>query len=73
MQFQPSNLLGLNELVELAYVQNLGVLMKRPQSPNRSLVETVVYTVILAPLLCDIFLQVNCGGGGGDGKGLVKI
>ena len=29
MQFRPSYLLGLNELVGLAYVQNLGLLMKR--------------------------------------------
>ena len=29
MQFRPSYLLGLNELVGLAYVQNLGLVMKR--------------------------------------------
>ena len=29
MQFRLSYLLGLNELVGLAYVQNLGLLMKR--------------------------------------------
>ena len=29
MQFKPSYLLGLNELDGLAYVQNLGLLMKR--------------------------------------------
>ena len=29
MQFKPSYLLGLNELVGLVYVQNLGLLMKR--------------------------------------------
>ena len=29
MQFRPSYLMGLNELVVLAYVQNLGLLMKR--------------------------------------------
>ena len=28
MQFRPTYLLGLNELVRLAYVQNLGLLMK---------------------------------------------
>ena len=33
MQFQPSYRLGLNELVGLAYVQNLGLLMKR--APDR--------------------------------------
>ena len=29
MQFRPPYLLGLNELVGLAYVQNLGLVMKR--------------------------------------------
>ena len=29
MQFKPSYLFGLNELAGLAYVQNLGLLMKR--------------------------------------------
>ena len=29
MQFKPSYLLGLKELVRLGYVQNLGLLMKR--------------------------------------------
>ena len=32
MQFKPSYLLGLNELVELAYIQILGLLMKRAPS-----------------------------------------
>ena len=30
MQVKPSYPLGLNELVGLAYVQNLGLLMERP-------------------------------------------
>ena len=29
MQFEPSYILGLNELVELPFVQTLGLLMKR--------------------------------------------
>ena len=42
MKFKPSYLLGLNELVGLAYVQNLSLLMKR--APGDLIMTVSIYT-----------------------------
>ena len=60
MQFRPSYLLGLNELVGLAYVQNLGLLMKRAPGEVDSTwkltsVCTEAFSVCASNTVCDDF------------------
>ena len=50
MQFKPSYLLRLNELVGLAYVQNLGLLMKRAPA---------LYILFTTPLPVSNYLHLN--------------